>query len=103
MPPARYHRSVRIYTRKGDTGTTGLLYGGNRVSKADLRTDAYGTIDETVSALGLARAHLRALEVGDKELEIAFRYLSRPKRGHLDQPVADDRMDIVAIQVAPAD
>ena len=58
MPPARYHRSVRIYTRKGDTGTTGLLYGGNRVSKADLRTDAYGTIDETVSALGLARAAL---------------------------------------------
>jgi cob(I)alamin adenosyltransferase len=47
---------VRIYTRKGDTGTTGLLYGGDRVSKADLRTDAYGTTDEAVSALGLARA-----------------------------------------------
>lgn len=47
---------MRIYTRKGDTGTTGLLYGGARVSKADLRTDAYGTTDEAVSALGLARA-----------------------------------------------
>ena len=47
---------MRIYTRKGDTGTTGLLFGGNRVSKADLRTDAYGTTDEAVSALGLARA-----------------------------------------------
>jgi cob(I)alamin adenosyltransferase len=47
---------MRIYTRKGDTGTTGLLYGGDRVSKADLRTDAYGTTDEAVSALGLARA-----------------------------------------------
>jgi cob(I)alamin adenosyltransferase len=56
--PDRYHRSVRIYTRKGDTGTTGLLYGGDRVSKADLRTDAYGTTDEAVSALGLARAVL---------------------------------------------
>jgi len=53
---ARYHRRVRIYTRKGDGGTTGLLYGGSRVSKADLRTDAYGTTDEAVSALGLARA-----------------------------------------------
>jgi cob(I)alamin adenosyltransferase len=49
---------MRIYTRKGDTGTTGLLYGGARVSKADLRTDAYGTTDEAVSALGLARAAL---------------------------------------------
>lgn len=47
---------MRIYTRKGDTGTTGLLYGGKRVSKADLRTDAYGTTDEAVAALGLARA-----------------------------------------------
>lgn len=46
---------MRIYTKKGDDGTTGLLYGG-RVSKADLRTEVYGTLDETVSALGLARA-----------------------------------------------
>ena len=60
MPRARYHRSVRIYTRKGDAGTTGLLYGGSRVSKADLRTDAYGTTDEAVSALGLARAAVGA-------------------------------------------
>jgi cob(I)alamin adenosyltransferase len=47
---------MRIYTKKGDDGTTGLLFGGDRVSKADLRTDAYGTTDEAVSALGLARA-----------------------------------------------
>lgn len=47
---------MRIYTRKGDDGTTGLLFGGDRISKADLRTDAYGTTDEAVSALGLARA-----------------------------------------------
>jgi cob(I)alamin adenosyltransferase len=47
---------MRIYTRKGDTGSTGLLFGGERVSKADLRTDAYGTTDEAVSALGMARA-----------------------------------------------
>ena len=47
---------MRIYTKKGDDGTTGLLFGGDRVSKAALRTDAYGTTDEAVSALGLARA-----------------------------------------------
>ena len=49
---------MRIYTKKGDDGTTGLLFGGDRISKADLRTDAYGTTDEAVSALGLARASL---------------------------------------------
>lgn len=46
---------MRIYTRKGDDGTTGLLYGG-RVEKDDVRTEVYGTLDETVSALGVARA-----------------------------------------------
>lgn len=45
----------RIYTKTGDDGTTGLLYGG-RISKADPATDAYGTTDEAVAALGLARS-----------------------------------------------
>jgi cob(I)alamin adenosyltransferase len=46
---------MKIYTKKGDAGTTGLLYGG-RVDKDDIRTEVYGTLDETVSALGLARS-----------------------------------------------
>jgi cob(I)alamin adenosyltransferase len=46
---------VRIYTKKGDDGTTGLLYGG-RVSKADPATEAYGSVDEAVAALGMVRA-----------------------------------------------
>ena len=46
---------MKIYTRKGDDGTTGLWYGG-RVSKASPRPEAYGSIDEAASALGLARA-----------------------------------------------
>ena len=45
----------RIYTKTGDDGTTGLLYGG-RVPKDDPATEAYGTTDEAVAALGLARA-----------------------------------------------
>ena len=45
----------RIYTTTGDDGTTGLLYGG-RISKADLATEAYGTTDEAVAAMGLARS-----------------------------------------------
>ena len=50
---------VKIYTRKGDDGTTGLWYGG-RVSKSDPRPEAYGSVDEAASALGLARAAARA-------------------------------------------
>jgi cob(I)alamin adenosyltransferase len=61
---------MRIYTRKGDTGSTGLLFGGTRVSKADLRTDAYGTTDEAVSALGLARAALAASPLADLVLRL---------------------------------
>jgi cob(I)alamin adenosyltransferase len=46
---------VKIYTRKGDDGTTGLWYGG-RVPKHDGRPEAYGSVDEAASALGLCRA-----------------------------------------------
>jgi cob(I)alamin adenosyltransferase len=46
---------VKIYTRKGDDGTTGLWYGG-RVPKYSGRPEAYGSVDEAASALGLARA-----------------------------------------------
>jgi cob(I)alamin adenosyltransferase len=46
---------TRIYTRKGDDGTTSLWYGG-RVAKTDPRTEAYGTVDEAVAALGVARS-----------------------------------------------
>ncbi len=45
----------KVYTRYGDSGETGLLYGG-RVSKDDPRTDAYGAVDEAVSAIGLGRS-----------------------------------------------
>jgi cob(I)alamin adenosyltransferase len=61
---------MRIYTRKGDNGTTGLLFGGARVSKADLRTDAYGTTDEAVSALGLARAALDGSPLAELALRL---------------------------------
>jgi cob(I)alamin adenosyltransferase len=47
-----------VSTGRGDDGTTGLLYGGPRIGKDDLRTEAYGTVDEAVAALGLARAEL---------------------------------------------
>lgn len=47
-----------LYTRTGDKGTTALV-GGSRVSKSSLKVNAYGTVDEAISALGLARAWAR--------------------------------------------
>ena len=58
---------VKIYTKKGDDGTTSLWYGG-RVPKDSPRTEAYGTLDEACSALGLARALCTA---GDGSEELA--------------------------------
>ena len=46
---------MKIYTRTGDTGETGL-FDGQRVSKADLRVDAYGEVDELNAALGVVLA-----------------------------------------------
>src|ERR671922_164208 len=58
----------RIYTKTGDDGTTGLLYGG-RVPKDDAATEAYGTTDEAVAALGVARA-LAAQALRDEILSL---------------------------------
>jgi cob(I)alamin adenosyltransferase len=57
-PNERVPRVSAVATGRGDDGTTGLLFGGDRIPKDDLRTEAYGTIDEAVAALGLARAEL---------------------------------------------
>jgi cob(I)alamin adenosyltransferase len=54
----------RIYTRTGDAGTTRLA-SGKPVSKADLRVEAYGAVDEANACVGLARTHLAA----DPELD----------------------------------
>ena len=52
---------MRIYTRTGDNGTTGL-FGGNRVPKDDLRIESYGTVDELNSLIGRLLEHS---EMGD--------------------------------------
>ena len=52
-----YNQTVKIYTRTGDGGETGL-FDGTRVSKADPRVAAYGDVDELNAWLGLARASI---------------------------------------------
>lgn len=49
---------MKIYTRTGDRGDTGL-FGGGRVSKDAARIEGYGSVDELNASLGLARAHVR--------------------------------------------
>ena len=56
-------RINRVYTKTGDQGQTSLV-GGARVSKASLRVDAYGDVDELNSVIGLARA-----QVNDKTVD----------------------------------
>lgn len=51
--------AMRIYTKTGDRGQTGLI-GGKRVPKDDPRVEAYGTLDELTAALGVVRAFLPA-------------------------------------------
>src|SRR6202051_3696288 len=55
-------RITKVYTRAGDGGQTSLV-GGRRVSKASLRVDAYGDVDELSSVIGLARAAMRHQEL----------------------------------------
>lgn len=55
LPAAVQSLPVKIYTRGGDDGTTGLLFGG-RVAKDQSGPEACGAVDEAVSALGMARA-----------------------------------------------
>lgn len=74
---------MRIYTRTGDEGETGL-FGGGRVSKDDLRVAAYGDVDELNSAIGVARA-AAPVELFDAELEAIQRDLFSIG-GHLATP-----------------
>lgn len=55
---------MSIATKHGDTGQTGLA-GGTRISKADLRVEAYGSVDELNTALGFARSICTNKEVHD--------------------------------------
>lgn len=74
---------MKIYTKTGDDGTTGLQ-GGKRISKSDLRIMAYGSIDETNSCLGVVLSHDLDSDVKDlltriqNELFVAGSDLSDP-------------------------
>ncbi|WND03994.1 cob(I)yrinic acid a,c-diamide adenosyltransferase [Temperatibacter marinus] len=58
----------KIYTRTGDSGETGLV-DGSRLSKADSRVIAYGTVDEANSTIGLVRLHTKDIADADQKLQ----------------------------------
>ena len=97
---------MKIYTRTGDQGETGL-FSGRRVSKTDLRVEAYGTVDELNACLGLLRDHL---STGPGPTETALRQEileqqrclfslgalladDRPDGNHHLPPDADERLE----------
>lgn len=61
--------TLRIYTKTGDKGETGL-FGGRRVSKASPRVEAYGTVDELNAFIGLARSYSSESDIRDMLVEI---------------------------------
>lgn len=63
---------MKIYTKTGDTGTT-ALYGGKRLSKGELQIEAYGTVDELNSYIGLVTSFIREQAYKEQLLDIQSR------------------------------
>jgi cob(I)alamin adenosyltransferase len=84
---------MKIYTKGGDKGKTSLL-GGSRVSKAHLRIDAYGNVDELNSWMGVLRDHkentarnLLFIEIQDRLFTIGSQLAKEP--GESKFPIPD--------------
>lgn len=83
---------MKIYTKKGDQGHTGLI-GGTRVSKGELRIEAYGTVDELNSYIGLIRsfdiqtkAVQQLIEIQDRLFTIGSSLASDPAKSNMKIP-----------------
>ena len=62
---------MKIYTKTGDKGETGL-YGGTRISKASARVESYGNIDELNAAIGVAKSHIEDEDIIKQLKQIQF-------------------------------
>ena len=65
---------MKVYTRKGDSGETGL-YGGSRISKNSIKVDTYGNIDESAAFIGAARALVKDKEIKNVLYKIQEKFL----------------------------
>lgn len=94
---------MKIYTKKGDDGKTSLI-GGTRVSKSDIRIDAYGTVDELNSFIGWVRdlsirkEHKEILlEIQDRLFTIGSHLAADPVKSKMELPQINDA-DIVFLE-----
>lgn len=94
---------MKIYTKTGDKGTTALI-GGTRVSKADLRIESYGTVDELNSYIGLVRdqevnkARLGVLkEIQDRLFTIGALLATDPDKSRMKTPDLHEE-DIILLE-----
>jgi cob(I)alamin adenosyltransferase len=83
---------MKIYTKKGDQGNTGLI-GGTRVSKGDVRIEAYGTVDELNSYIGLLstldidpRYVAQLQEIQDRLFTIGSHLAADPEKSKMQLP-----------------
>jgi cob(I)alamin adenosyltransferase len=83
---------MKIYTKKGDTGTTGLI-GGTRISKHAIRIDAYGTVDELNSSIGVVMDHditenhkTQLREIQDRLFTIGSSLAADPDKSNMKLP-----------------
>ena len=83
---------MKIYTKKGDAGKTGLI-GGTRVSKHALRIDSYGTVDELKSYIGVVRDYdidetykKQLIEIQDRLFTIGSSLASDPEKSKMKIP-----------------
>jgi len=96
---------MTIYTRTGDTGETSLA-DGERVSKADPRVEAYGTVDEANSAVGLALALVSDSEMRETLLFAQQRlfncssHLATPPEARSERTTDADEADVEALERA---
>ncbi|HEY0078280.1 MAG TPA: cob(I)yrinic acid a,c-diamide adenosyltransferase [Pyrinomonadaceae bacterium] len=88
---------MSIATKQGDRGETALI-GGERVSKADLRVEAYGTIDELGASMGFARAVCEDVEVREltkeiqRELFVVSGAVANPRSAESGKPYVTGEM-----------
>lgn len=87
---------MKIYTRKGDEGETSLI-GGTRVSKAHLRIDSYGTVDELNSSIGMLRDLIDRpaystllIEIQDRLFTIGSLLAADPEKSKMKLPEIND-------------
>lgn len=85
---------MKIYTKKGDQGTTQLI-GGKRVSKDSIKIEAYGTVDELNSYVGLIRDQLSQKSEIDELLEIQDRLFTI---GSILASTSDSKMKLPEIE-----